>query len=278
MRDENRVIDLFDLGRTVWRQRVAAAAMLAAVLVATAVYVVIQKPVYQSTETLQLSGTDSSFLGQLNSLTPLYSELITAQQTRNLAQGELGATPLATITVRTFTDSPVLKVDANGGSANAARDSAAAVVQGLSQRLSGKSKLGVSGITVAIIDGPSQPEVTWPRPALTLGVAAIVGIMLGVFTALLIARLRPRQAIPVMVPTPAPASRSKRVPDTTAKTAAPKGESHLAERPTGHRPSRHPPTFKIEEVGSRTDFLHVGHTPPADERIRRAAAEGDVIP
>ncbi|MBJ7608051.1 MAG: hypothetical protein JF887_01280 [Candidatus Dormibacteraeota bacterium] len=196
------MIGLLDLVHAVRRHVLVALATLAIVLIATGAYLVVQKPVYQSTETLQLSGTNDAFLGQSNSLAPLYSELLTSPQTLGVAQNDLGSTPLADISVRTFTNSPVLKVDASSGSATAAHDSAAAVVGGLSRRLRA-SQLGVAGISIVVIDAPSQPEVTWPRPALTLGVAAIVGIALAVLMALLADQRRTR--VRARVPAAAPA-------------------------------------------------------------------------
>jgi capsular polysaccharide biosynthesis protein len=174
------MIDVFDLMRTVWRHRVWAVATLAVVMAATSAYVFTQKPVYQSTETLQLSSADPAFFSEVNMLTPLYSELLSAQQTLTLAQAGLGSAPLATLAVRIFTDSPVIKVDATGGSALVVQMSAAAVVSALSDRLDTQPNLGATGVTLTIIDGPSHADIVWPRPALSLGVAAIVGVLLGV--------------------------------------------------------------------------------------------------
>jgi len=195
----SRMIDLFDLIRTVWRHRVVALATIAAVMGAVSAYVVVQKPVYQSTETLQLSSTDPAFLGEVNALTPLYSALLSAQQTLAPAQAQLGRTPLASIAVRIFTDSPVIKLDASGGSAAVVQRSADAVVNALSHRLSGQSKLGAPGVTLAVIDGPSRADIVWPRPALSLGVAAVVGVLLGLAIAWL-ADARQRIPAPAVLP------------------------------------------------------------------------------
>ena len=201
------MIDFFDLIRTMWRHRVVALGTLAAVLAATSVYIVTQKPVYRSTETLQLSSTDPTFLSEVNTLTPLYSELLTAQATLTLAQGSLGSTPLASIAVRTFTDSPVVDLDASGGSADVAQRSATADVSALADRLAFQSALGVSGVTLVVIDGPSQGDIVWPRPALSLGVAAIVGILLGVAVSWLVdARWR---RLPALAVAPSTASTAR---------------------------------------------------------------------
>jgi uncharacterized protein involved in exopolysaccharide biosynthesis len=174
------MIDLLDLVRMVWRQRLVSLATVIVVVGATGAYVATQKPMYQSTETLQLSSADPAFLADVNSLTPLYSELLIAKQTLATAQDHLGSAQLATVAVRIFTDSPVLKLDATASSADIAQQSAAAVVSAVSQRLASKAKVGAPGVTLAVIDGPSQADIVWPRPALSLGVAVLVGVLLAV--------------------------------------------------------------------------------------------------
>jgi len=177
------VIELLDLIRMVARHRLVAVATLVAVVAATAGFLVTQKAVYQSTETVQLSSADPSFLSQVNTLTPLYSALLTADQTLFIARSKMAPEPLADIAVRTFADSPVLKVDASAGSRDTAQRSAAADVDAFSTRLAAVSQLGAPGITLAVIDGPTPAEMIWPRWALSLGVAAIVGVLLGIASA-----------------------------------------------------------------------------------------------
>ena len=173
------MIDLFDLLRTVWRNRVPALATLCVVLVATTVYLATQSRTYQSTVTLQLSSADPGFLSDINAVVPVYSALITSPDTLSLAQAMQGSSPLGSVSVRTFTDSPVLKLQATGASAQQAQTSAASVVKALRWRTT-SSKLGVSGVSVATIDGPSPADVIWPRPALSLGVATLLGLLLAV--------------------------------------------------------------------------------------------------
>ena len=181
--DVEDMIELFDLIRTVGRHRVVALATLAVVMAATAGYVAIQNRVYQSTVTVQLSSPEPAFLSQVNSVTPLYAALLTADQTLGIARRAVHDTPLADISVRTFPDSPVLKVDARGASADGVQRSAAAVVTALTDRLSIGASLGVPRVAVAVVDGPTQADTVWPRPALSLAVAGIIGIFLGVAVA-----------------------------------------------------------------------------------------------
>jgi capsular polysaccharide biosynthesis protein len=177
-------MDSVDLLGAIWRHRLLAAATWVAVLAATAVFVAIQKPVYESTETVQLSTTDPAILSQVNTLTALYSALLTAQETKDLAQTEVGAS-LADLTVRTFTDSPIIKVDARSGSPDIAQRSAAAVVKAVVTRTGAGSPLGASNVSIVVVDGPSTPDKVWPRPALSLFVAGAVGLLLGMLVACL---------------------------------------------------------------------------------------------
>ncbi len=193
--------DLLEVFRTVWLHRLAALIVVVNVMAATVVYLVVQKPLYQSTITLQLAsdGTDTAFLAQINALTALYSTLLSSPQTLTVAQNDLGSRSLGQVTVQTFTDSPVIKVNATSASADTARASAGAVLHGIDDRLA-VSKLGVPGITIALVDGPSSPEMTWPRPPLTLGVAAVIGVLLAMLAAGLVERWRPRRPAAARAP------------------------------------------------------------------------------
>jgi hypothetical protein len=218
------VIELPDLIRLVTRQRLVAVATLVVVMTATAGLLATQKAVYQSTETVQLSSADPSFLSQVNNLTPLYSALLTADQTLAIARSEMAPGPLADIAVRTFIDSPVLKIDASAGSRDTAERSAAADVVALSRRLGLASRLGAPGVTLAVVDGPSPPETIWPRWALSLAVAAIVGGLLGIPVAWL-ADLRRRSRVsrsPIAIPYIAPlAPRRAAAPRPTRRPDVP---------------------------------------------------------
>ncbi len=255
--------DLFDLVRTVWRHPVVALVMIVNVMVLTGIFLVAQTPLYQSTVTLQLAATttDSNFLAQVNSLTPLYSALLSSPQTFSVAQTDLGSTHLGQISVLTFTDSPVLKVNATSGSASAATASAGAVIRALNQRLNG-SKLGAPGVAVAVIDGPSSADLAWPRPALTLGVAAVVAVLLAVFAAWLADRRRPR-AVPASEPTPGWAIRPRHAPTRGPVGAGfPRTGGEHARLGQPPRASA-PPTFR---------------TPAGTDVSPPSGAVGDVIP
>ncbi|PZR79626.1 MAG: hypothetical protein DLM65_10150 [Candidatus Aeolococcus gillhamiae] len=201
--------DLVDVLRTVVRHPMVALLMFLNIMVITAAYLALQTPVYQSTDTLQLSATaaDSNFLTQINSLTPLYSALLSSPQTLAVAQTNIGQTQLAQITVVTFPDSPVIKVNATSGSGPAAELSASEVVLGLNQRLTG-SQLGAPGITIGIIDGPSSAVITWPRPALTFGAAAFLGILLSTLAAWITERVQRRRRARKAAATAATAARA----------------------------------------------------------------------
>jgi capsular polysaccharide biosynthesis protein len=264
--------DLFDVFRTAWRHRVVALIIFVNVMAATAVYVVVQKSLYQSTITLQLAsdGTDSAFLAQVNSLTPLYSTLLSSPQTLSVAQGDLGARPLGQVTVLTFTDSPVIKVNVTSASPETARASAAALLQGLDDRLA-TSKLGVPGVTVALVDGPSQAQLTWPRPALTLGVAAVVGVLLALLGTWLVERWRPG------VPATAPPARMINRPDTMPGRAQESGLPSIRDTrgPSREPGGRGPATFSMDDLGGRGVGSNRGGTAAQPDAIPPSGA-GDV--
>lgn len=253
--------DLLELFRTVWRHPVVALLMVVNVMAITAVYVAVQSPMYESTITLQIAadGTDTSFLAQINSLTPLYSALLSSPQTLAVAQTDLGSTHLAQISVLTFTDSPVLKVNAISGSANAASASAGAVIQALNERLNG-SKLGAPGISVAVIDGPSPADMSWPRPALTLGVAAIVGVLLAVLAAWIVDTRR-RKVGPASVRasglTTPPLHAPTRRPEAMAFPRPGAEPSRLGQRPHAGGPA----TFTLSDMAGSGTASHDGGTP-----------------
>ena len=243
-------------------------------MAATAVYVVVQKSLYQSTITLQLAsdGTDTAFLAQVNSLTPLYSTLLSSPQTLSVAQGDLGSRPLGQVTVLTFTDSPVIKVNATSDSPDTARASAGALLQGLDDRLA-TSKLGVPGVTVALVDGPSQAQLTWPRPALTLGVAAVVGVLLALLGTWLVERWRP--AVPAAASPARVVSRPDDMPGRTrgmrgSRTHGIRAASHGTLAAAVRRPSRWT-TSAVPGVGSNH-----GGTPAEADVIPPSGAAGDV--
>ncbi len=266
--------DLFDVFRTAWRHPVVALIIFVNVMAATVVYVVVQKSLYQSTLTVQLAsdGTDSAFLAQINSLTPLYSTLLSSPQTLSVAQSDLGARPLGQVTVLTFTDSPVIKVNVTSDSPDTARASAGALLQGLDDRLA-TSKLGIPGVSVALVDGPSQAQLTWPRPALTLGVAAVVGVLLALLGSWLVERWRPR------VPAAAPPARVVSRPDATpARMPADTGFSAIREArgPSLDPRGRGPATFSMDDFGGPAVGTNRGGTPAETDVTPSSGAAGDV--
>jgi capsular polysaccharide biosynthesis protein len=267
--------DIFDVFRTAWRHRVVALIILANVMAATVVYLVVQKPLYQSTLTLQLAsdGTDTAFLAQVNSLTPLYSTLLSSPQTLTVAQNDLGTRTLGQVTVLTFTDSPVIKVNVTSESADTARASAGAVLQGLNDRLA-VSKLGVPGITVSLVDGPSQADMSWPRPALTVGVAAVIGLLLALLGAWLMERWRPRR--PVVAPAARPAATSEPAPVRATERPRVPG-ARDARSGTSRRPlAGGPATFSMDDLDGPQTGSDDGGTPAEADVFPPSGAAGDV--
>ena len=279
-----------DLVDTVGRHRWVALLTLVVIMAATVGYVATQKPVYQSTDTLQLSSADATFFSDVNTLTPLYSELLTAQQTLAIAQTYMGSVALADVSVRIFTNSPILKLDASGGSASQVQRSAAAVVNALRIRLILPSSLGASGVTLALVDGPSSADVVWPRPALTLGAAAIVGLLLAIAMSWLADALgRGLAAAGAAAPTgPASVTRgtprvtpamhvpaTRDIPPLTAPVPIPpNGDAKTIARP---RRAPRSSSLQIKDPPHREEAAEPVHVPLGSAVRRRRGRSGDVI-
>jgi len=175
-----------------WRGSIALLAIVAVAVGAAVGALRLQHPVYQSTATLQVVGSDLSVLSHIDAITPVYAEAIQSAQTGRAAQ-DLVDGPLAQITARTFTGSPVVKVDAQSGSPQLAQQSAQAIVD-VVNRQSDAGQYGFRSVRLTEIQPPQVPvDPISPRPALTLGVAVVAGLALGTIAALLQEAVRRRR-------------------------------------------------------------------------------------
>ncbi|MCA1841834.1 MAG: polysaccharide biosynthesis tyrosine autokinase [Actinobacteria bacterium] len=194
-----RRMDLTELMQVLWRRKWAFLATCAVVMAATAGFLAVQPRVYQSTATLGLTPrtnagvTDESqqilIFSQIDVITPLYAEAVTAKETAALAQSKLpDGAELGAISVRTFRDAPlVLKVSARDRSPRVAQLSAAAIVEALIQRSNGGEINSPPLLTLVRINRPALPvEPISPRPKLTLIVGAILAVGFGAGAALVL--------------------------------------------------------------------------------------------
>jgi receptor protein-tyrosine kinase len=168
-------------------------------------------PQYESTSTLALQPTNTEqaifIYNVIDNITPTYADAATAGVTldsaaRRMPDGE----PLADITVRTTEGTGILKLVARSSDREAARDSAQAVTDALLARASA-GQLAVRDVQLTQLDEPQRPvDPVFPRPAMTIAVALLLGLGFGIGAALL------RENLTTKVETPEALARIAGVP------------------------------------------------------------------
>ena len=144
---------------------------------------------YEATSTLALSPRTQDlnslvFFQTIDSIIPIYATAAQTDETKNLARARLHGR-LADISVRTFTEAPILKIVARGKNKALVRDSAQNVSTALQSRVA-EGKVGVPSLRLEQIDRPVYPKSpVFPRTNLTLAVAALLGLGFGIGAALL---------------------------------------------------------------------------------------------
>jgi uncharacterized protein involved in exopolysaccharide biosynthesis len=184
-----------DLVRVLWRRKVAVVVTTAVVVALGGGWVMTQAPRFRSTATLALtpSGGDSfTLLSQVNTIIPLYAEAIKARETSQIAQAQLHTSRLGAVSVRTFRDAPIIKLDATSSDPRVAYQTAQAIADALIVRLK-RGEVGLTNVRVLEVDRPIVPEdPVWPLPKLTLIIAGVLGLGLGVALGLFIEQLQGR--------------------------------------------------------------------------------------
>jgi capsular polysaccharide biosynthesis protein len=176
------VVDICRLMRRRWPFVVVMTLVWVAV---AAVVVQVQPRTYQSSATVQVTSRDSTFLAQVDQVMQTYAEAAKSRDTQAMARAEHGGR-LANIAVRTFLGSPVLVIDATDTSPEAAQRSATSVTHALLARTA-SGQVGIGGLSLLVVEWPSLPTAPIaPNPKLTLAIAALVGLGLGIGTAMLV--------------------------------------------------------------------------------------------
>jgi len=177
-----------DLLRVFWqRKSLIVVVMLAVIIPAYAATRLVHKE-YESTATLSLTpatqGNELFLFSILDNVVPIYSDAATSRTTLDRARQILGR-QLADITVETFKGTGIIKIKGRSTNPFLAQQSAAAVTQALLERsLSGA--LHATSMTLNEIDPPALPtSPVFPRTKLTLLVAALLGLGLGLAAAVL---------------------------------------------------------------------------------------------
>jgi capsular polysaccharide biosynthesis protein len=228
------VMSFVDFCRLLRRRWPVVIVMTLVWVVVAAVVVQLQPRTYQATATVQVTSHDSTFLAQVDQVIQTYAEAAKSRDTQAMAQAA-GAGPLATIAVRTFLGSPVLKIDATDTSPEVAQRTAAAVTRALLTRAA-SGEVGITGLSLLVVEQPSLPTAPIaPTPKLTLAIAAVVGLGLGIGTAMLGESLREAGTERGSEGEP---PRRGGGGATSAGTTAVNGRTSGAVRPRGTRASR----------------------------------------
>lgn len=177
-----------ELVQVLWRRKAIALAALTAVMFVAFASLALQDKQYKSTSTLALVPEDQVnaiyILSQASTIAPLYAEAVTSELTLAPARAEVRPARLAKINVRSFSTTPVLKIEATSSSSRVAQRSAEAVTSSFLNRLE-NGQVGVPQLRVQPLDTPALPTTPFsPQPKLVLSFGLLLGLGLGVGTAL----------------------------------------------------------------------------------------------
>jgi tyrosine-protein kinase len=183
-------VDLNELLQVLWRRRISVL-VVAAITIGVAIGVLrIVTPVYESSATLALTPEDLTgsnqliFFGTLDAIVPVYADAAASRTTRELARRRLGR-PLASVSVDTFKGTGLLKIKARSTNRYLARDTVQEVTNSLLERTT-TGGVGIKSLRLVELDNASLPtSPVFPRKKLTLIVASLLGVVLGIGVALL---------------------------------------------------------------------------------------------
>jgi receptor protein-tyrosine kinase len=176
-----------DLLRVFWQRKLLVIVVMLLVIGPAYAATKLVSKQYESTATLAVTPKDpkdiSAFL-ILDQVVPLYADQATSRSTLDLAR-QLAGGSLCGISVEVFKGTGIFKVKSRCTSRFRAQKSAAAVASVLLQRAD-SGDVGSSAMTLNEPDPPALPGgPVFPRTKLTLLVAALLGLGLGLAAAVL---------------------------------------------------------------------------------------------
>ena len=187
-------MSLSDVLQVLRRRWLAALLGFVVVLLASIGMLAIQKPVYEATATLGLLPNTSStggnnpsdvlianqLLSQAGQILPIYSEAVSAVDTRKLAQQNMPAgVPLASVSSTTFANvASIMRINAKSTSPRAAMLTAQAYVDALQTR-SQAGDIGVSTLMkLQEVGSPTLPTTpVSPHKKLTIAIGVFLGLL-----------------------------------------------------------------------------------------------------
>lgn len=175
-----------DLLRVFWQRKLLIAIVVISVVVPAYLATRLVTPQYESTATLAVTpkgtGQDLVLYGILDQVVPFYADAAHSRTTLDRARLRLGR-QLAPISVETFSNTGILRIKARSPHPRLAQASADAVSHALRARTERK-EVGTSGFQLKEIDAAALPTTpVFPRTKLTLLVAALLGLGLGLAAA-----------------------------------------------------------------------------------------------
>lgn len=177
-----------DFLKVLWHRKWMIVGALIAAIALAFVALRIITPEYRSSSTMSLSpkqlGNELLFFQTLDPVLSIYATAARTKSTRDEAEGLIDG-PLADISVRTYTSTPIFKIDAQSADPVLARDSATAVSNALIVRAR-TGQVGVQGLELKMIDRPEIPTAAiYPNRKLTYAIAILLGLGFGVTAAFL---------------------------------------------------------------------------------------------
>jgi receptor protein-tyrosine kinase len=184
-------VDLNELLRVFWRRKIAIAVVTALTIGAAIGALQIVTPQYQSSATLalnpqNLNGSNGLILfGTLDAIVPVYADAALSRTTRADASLRIGR-PLASVSVDTFKGTGLIKIKSRSTDPELAQRTVQAVTDTMLERTA-TGQVGIRGLRLTELDRANLPTVpVFPRTKLTLIVAALLGVALGIGAALLL--------------------------------------------------------------------------------------------
>jgi len=192
-------VNLNELLQVLWRRKLIVVLVTAAAIGIAVAALQVATTVYESSTTLALSPKNAQngliLFGIMDAVVPVYADAAGSPTTLDLAR-PMSPHPLGSVAVDTFKGTPIIKIRARDHSPYVARDTANAVTRALLQRVT-KGGIGLSSVRVVELDRATLPTTpVFPRTRLTLLVAALLGLILGVAAALLRENLATRVETP----------------------------------------------------------------------------------
>jgi tyrosine-protein kinase len=182
-------VALNDLLRVLWQRKWLILAIAAAVIGAAFVATKLVTKQYESTATLGVTPKSAgpealTLFAILDQVVPFYAEAADSRTTLDAARGRLGQ-PLGDISIETFKGTGLMKIKARSPVPRVAQLSAQTVAHVLVRRVN-QGQVGTNSYKLDVLDRASLPtSPIFPRTRLTLLVAALLGLGLGIAAALL---------------------------------------------------------------------------------------------